>query len=133
LRDEPFDELRDDDFPDLERPEVDFFEPEDLDDDFFEEDVFFADDDFFEPDFFEPEDFEDDFFDAPFEEADFVRPSSERCLFTVAAAICFALPVDRPRFFALSLMCSYCRSSLLLQALGIAAPPAPANARDLRG
>jgi len=49
----------------------------------------------------------------------FVRPSEARSLFTVAAAICFARFVDRPFFFALSLMCSYCRSSLLLHALGI--------------
>ena len=44
-------------------------------------------------------------------------PVRARSLFTVAAAICFARFVDVPRSFALSLMCSYWRSSLLLQAL----------------
>lgn len=49
-----------------------------------------------------------------------VRPSLLRRLLTVAAAICLARRVDRPRFAADSLMCSYCRSSLSLHALGIA-------------
>jgi hypothetical protein len=53
----------------------------------------------------------------------FVRPSDARSLFTVAAAICFARLVERPFFFALSLMCSYCRSSLLLQAFGMMRNP----------
>jgi hypothetical protein len=58
--------------------------------------------------------FDDDrFFDV------FVLPSEARSLFTVAAAMRFAVFVERPRFFALDLMCSYCRSSLLLHALGI--------------
>jgi len=34
-------------------------------------------------------------------------PLRARSLFTVAAAICLARLVDVPRFFALSLMCSY--------------------------
>jgi hypothetical protein len=52
------------------------------------------------------------------DERDAVRDSPERArsLFTVAAAICFARFVPAPCFFALSLMCSYCRSRLLLQA-----------------
>lgn len=51
--------------------------------------------------------------------ARFVRPSFARCLFTVAAAICLARFGDRPRSASLSLTCSYCRSSLLDQFLGI--------------
>src|SRR6185436_886110 len=43
-------------------------------------------------------------------------PLRARSLFTVAAAICLARFVDAPRSFALSLMCSYCRSRLSLQA-----------------
>jgi hypothetical protein len=58
---------------------------------------------------------EDDFRD----EDPFVSPACARCLFTVAAAISLARFVDLPLDFALSLMCSYCRSRLLLQALGI--------------
>jgi hypothetical protein len=52
----------------------------------------------------------------------FVRPSLLRFLFTVAAAIAFARLLDRPVFPSLSLMCSYIRSSLLLQAFGIPTP-----------
>lgn len=37
------------------------------------------------------------------------------CLLTVAAAICLARLVERPRLLALFLMCSYWRSSLLDQ------------------
>ena len=58
----------------------------------------------------------DDFFFLP---PLLVRPSSRRRLFTVAAAICLARRLDRPRLALDSLMCSYCRSSLLLQALGM--------------
>ena len=47
----------------------------------------------------------------------FASPERARSLLTVAAAICFARLVEAPRFLALSLMCSYCRSRLLLQAL----------------
>jgi hypothetical protein len=102
--------------------EADFRDPVDFrDDDFFEPPEDFFDDDFFEPpedlrddDFFEP-----DFFEPLFFEPLFVRPSSERCLFTVAAAICLARLLDRPFLLALSLICSYWRSSLLLQASGI--------------
>jgi hypothetical protein len=43
-------------------------------------------------------------------------PFRARSLFTVAAAICFARLVEAPRSFALSLMCSYCRSRLSLHA-----------------
>ena len=43
-------------------------------------------------------------------------PVLARSLFTVLAAISLARLVDAPRFFALSLMCSYWRSRLLLQA-----------------
>ena len=64
------------------------------------------------------------------ERCDLVRPSELRCLFTVAAAICFARFVLRPRFFSPSLMCSYCRSSLLLHACGITKPP---GAKDAEG
>jgi len=49
----------------------------------------------------------------------FVSPLRRRVLFTVAAAIRFAVPLLRPRLFALRLMCSYCRSRLLLQELGM--------------
>lgn len=79
-------------------------------------------DDFFEGDDFREEEllfFEDDFFDDFFEDFFFVRPSLARSLFTVAAAMRLAVFVERPRFFALDSMCSYCRSSLLLQELGI--------------
>jgi hypothetical protein len=55
---------------------------------------------FDEPRFFEELFFEELFFD-------FVRPSADRSLFTVAAAMRFAVFVERPRFFALDLMCSY--------------------------
>jgi hypothetical protein len=40
-------------------------------------------------------------------EPPFVSPFFRRVLFTVAAAIRFAVPVLRPRRFALLLMCSY--------------------------
>src|SRR6185436_1308356 len=43
--------------------------------------------------------------------------------FTVRAAISLALLVDRPSFFSLALMCSYWRSSLLLQVDGMTQPP----------
>src|SRR5437764_13157809 len=43
-------------------------------------------------------------------DADFASPLRARSLLTVAAAICFARLVERPCFFSLSLMCSYCRS-----------------------
>lgn len=52
----------------------------------------------------------------------FVRPSDDRFLFTVAAAISLARRVDRPLFFELFLMCSYWRSSFSLHASGIANP-----------
>ena len=81
-----------------------FFDPED----FFFDELFFDPEDFF----FDPEDF--------FFEELFVRPSSARCLFTVRAAISFARFVERPWSFSESLTCSYCRSSLLLHAFGIA-------------
>jgi hypothetical protein len=55
-------------------------------------------------------------------ELPFVSPFFRRVLFTVAAAIRFAVAVLRPRRFALDLMCSYCRSRLLLQALGMPNP-----------
>lgn len=48
-----------------------------------------------------------------------VRPSLERCLFTVAAAIRLAVLAERPRDDSLDLTCSYCRSSLADHALGI--------------
>jgi len=61
--------------------------------------------------------------------APFVSPLRRRVLFTVAAAIRFAVPLLRPRLFALRLIFSYCRSRLLLQELGIrllrASPGAP--------
>jgi hypothetical protein len=44
----------------------------------------------------------------------FVSPDCRRCLFTVAAAICFARRELRPRFFADSLMCSYWRERFAL-------------------
>jgi hypothetical protein len=54
---------------------------------------------------------------------DFVRPSSARCLFTVRAAISLArFALRPPRFFELSLMCSYCLSSLSDQAWGAIVP-----------
>jgi hypothetical protein len=84
-------------------------------DDFFE-DVRFLDRPLFFEDFFF-----DDFFEDFFDEV-LVLPSAARSLFTVAAAIRFAVPVDLPCFFALDLMCSYCLSSLLLQAFGIGDP-----------
>jgi hypothetical protein len=43
-------------------------------------------------------------------------PLRARSLLTVRAATSFARFVDMPRSFALSLMCSYWRSRLLLQA-----------------
>src|SRR5713226_2860108 len=49
----------------------------------------------------------------------FVSPLRRRVLFTVAAAIRFAVPLLRPRLFALRLTCAYWRSRLLLQELGI--------------
>ena len=82
------DERPEDERPDEERPE-----DERLDED--ERDELERDD---EPDF-----------DFPF-----VSPDCARCLFTVRAAISFARFVERPCFFSLSLMCSYCRSRLLL-------------------
>src|SRR5437763_2924359 len=54
----------------------------------------------------------------------FVSPERARSLFTVRAAISFARFVERPCFFSESLMCSYCRSRLLLHAdCGISNPP----------
>lgn len=84
-------------------------------------DELFRDEDFFELDFFDPEDFREAedffepdvrffdelFFDELFFDDVFVLPSAARSLFTVRAAISFARFVDRPCFFALSLMCSY--------------------------
>ena len=58
-------------------------------------------------------------FDAPPSRCSFVRPSLLRCLLTVRAAISLARFVEVPRFFALSLMCSYWRSSLFDHAVGI--------------
>src|SRR5215218_8252640 len=49
------------------------------------------------------------------------RPSSRRCLFTVRAAISVARAGSMPRSSSLSFTCSYNRSSLLLQPLGMAA------------
>src|SRR5438132_421448 len=49
-------------------------------------------------------------------EDSFASPARARSLLTVRAAISFARFVDVPRSLALSLMCSYCRSRLLLQA-----------------
>ena len=43
-------------------------------------------------------------------------PLRARSLLTVLAAISFARFVEAPPFFALSLMCSYCRSLFELQA-----------------
>ena len=48
-------------------------------------------------------------------------PERARSLFTVRAAISSARLVLSPRCFALALMCSYCRSRLGLDPLGIAA------------
>jgi hypothetical protein len=48
---------------------------------------------------------------------DFVVPFFARVLLTVAAAMDLARRVLRPRFSALSLMCSYCRSSFFDQFL----------------
>src|SRR5207249_7140829 len=48
-----------------------------------------------------------------------VSPFMRRVLFVVAAAIRFATPALRPRRLALRLICSYWRSRLLLQELGI--------------
>src|SRR5712671_7078923 len=59
----------------------------------------------------------------------FVSPLRRRVLFTVAAAIRFAVPLLRPRLFALRLIFSYCRSRLLLQELGIPSPLAPEGAK----
>jgi hypothetical protein len=53
----------------------------------------------------------------------FVSPFSRRILFTVRAATSSARPPYRPDFFALCLMCLYCRSRFGLAPLGIAAPP----------
>lgn len=58
------------------------------------------------------------------EAEDLVSPASARSLFTVRAAISFARPFDIPRSSALSFMCSYWRSRLLLQLrCGIGRPP----------
>lgn len=77
---------------------------EDLFEDFFDD---FREGDFLER-LLEDELFFEDFFDDFFEDFfDLVRPSLERSLFTVAAAMRFAVLVERPRFFALDLMCSY--------------------------
>ena len=107
-----------------------FFDDEAFfDDPFFELEAFFVDDEerFFvddEPPFFEEAFFDEDFFDEDFfEDDDFVRPSAARSLFTVAAAIALARLLLRPFFEALSLMCSYCRSSLFDQLLGIRSSP----------
>jgi hypothetical protein len=48
-------------------------------------------------------------------------PDRARSLFTVRAAISSALPVLSPRLFALSLMCSYCRSRFGLDPRGMLA------------
>ena len=48
-------------------------------------------------------------------------PERARSLFTVRAAISSACLVFSPRCFALALMCSYCRSRLGLDPLGISA------------
>ena len=48
---------------------------------------------------------------------DFASPFCARCLLTVRAAISFARPVERPRFFSPCLMCSYWRSRLELHDL----------------
>lgn len=98
-------DLRGVDFFDEDRLEEDFFEL-DFDEDFFaagffDDDFLLPDllpDDFFEDDFLDDDFFEDDFFDEPPDELPelFVRPSSERCLFTVRAAISFARFVDLP-------------------------------------
>src|SRR5438132_13966381 len=54
----------------------------------------------------------------------FVSPDRARSLLTVRAAISLARLVERPCFFSPSLMCSYCRSRLLLHAdRGIFKPP----------
>src|SRR5439155_23280148 len=50
---------------------------------------------------------------------DFVSPFFARVLLTVRAAISFARFVERPCFFSLSLMCSYCRSRLSDHVLGM--------------
>jgi hypothetical protein len=50
----------------------------------------------------------------------FVSPFSRRILFTVRAATSSARPPYRPDFFALCLMCLYCRSRFGLAPLGIA-------------
>src|SRR5262245_33174272 len=49
----------------------------------------------------------------------FASPDRARSLFTVRAAISLARPVDAPRFFALALMCSYCRSRFGLEPAGM--------------
>src|SRR5947207_14450565 len=49
-------------------------------------------------------------------EADLDSPLRARSLFTVAAAICLARLVERPCFFSLALLCSYCRSRFALHA-----------------
>src|SRR5687767_11529722 len=55
-------------------------------------------------------------------EDSFASPARARSLFTIRAAISSALSSDDPRSSKLSLMCSYCRSRLALQASGIAPP-----------
>jgi hypothetical protein len=54
---------------------------------------------------------------------DLVSPFSRRILFTVRAATSSARPPYRPDFFALSLMCLYCRSRFGLEPAGIDLPP----------
>jgi hypothetical protein len=49
-----------------------------------------------------------------------ISPFSRRILLTVRAATSSARPPYRPDFFALCLMCSYCRSRFGLAPLGIA-------------
>ena len=46
-------------------------------------------------------------------------PARARSLFTVRAAISLARLSDSPRSFALSLMCSYCRSRLAFDPAGM--------------
>jgi hypothetical protein len=103
-----------DDFRDDGRLERDFFELE------LREEDFLRGEERPEDAFLDPEDFREElFFDDFFDEELLVLPSDALFLFTVAAAICFALLLDLPRFAALFLMCSYCLSSLSLQASGI--------------
>src|SRR3954447_4826814 len=49
----------------------------------------------------------------------FDSPARARSLFTVRAAISSARSVDTPRFLALALMCSYCRSRFGLEPAGM--------------